>query len=488
MSQVRPVSLPDGLNITLDNYYDLLKSQVGGLGADEYLQLKLVADPVDIDDERYRFFSHYQLLSRSDLAIEPKPVSGTIMTSSEQLHRVYGRFIQRLRSYVVRRELDEEDQEKIADLDQEMDRNRTRRMQLEIQERINWNQWCDAMGTDRGDRSAYLQWSVRYGNSAQIEVLFREFKQYLFDKRTILDKQYRDPDDREVIDAEFEYESSEMRIRYPISPDYLYDNYEDWTLNYLASLPEGSSGLFDDRRALTWNVALDRMKTIVAGNFDASWDRTTSNSSSITTDWSASASVSYGVLKAKASASEHRSIQEEFKRTTKITLSAKSAFKTQIIYPGWFRPAMFTHKRVRDNLRDFEDLFGPEGSLRYYPTHLILVRGFSVGFDSAQAWSYDYERKFNASGGGGFSVFGIKFGSSADYGSHVEKHKVDKQNTKLSLSDGQSTLRFVGYVVKENTVWDQNDGPGRSGGGSAFRSPVGLPGDTAMAIQDSDNS
>ena len=123
MSQVRPVSLPDALSITLDNYYDLLKSQVGGLGADEFLQLKLVADPVDIDDERYRFFSLYQLLNRSDLAIDPKPVSGTIMTSAEQLNRVYGRFIQRLRSYVVRRELDEEDQEKIADLDMKMDRN-----------------------------------------------------------------------------------------------------------------------------------------------------------------------------------------------------------------------------------------------------------------------------------------------------------------------------------------------------------------------------
>ncbi|MCA9075833.1 MAG: hypothetical protein KDA93_12420 [Planctomycetaceae bacterium] len=484
MSQVRPVSLPDALSITLDNYYDLLKSQVGGLGADEFLQLKLVADPVDIDDERYRFFSLYQLLNRSDLAIDPKPVSGTIMTSAEQLNRVYGRFIQRLRSYVVRRELDEEDQEKIADLDMKMDRNRDQRYQLEIRERRNWLEWCEVMGTDPGDNASYLQWSVRYGNSAQIELLFREFKQFLFDKRVILDKQYREPEDREVIDAEFEYESSEMRLRYPISPDYLYDEQERFSLEYLARLPEGSSALFDDRRAITWNVALDRMKTIVAGSFNATWDRTTSESSSIRTDWSSSASVSYGVISAKASASEHTTIQEEFKKATEIGLSAKSAFKVQTIYPGWFRPSMFSHKRVKENLRDFEDFFGPQGSLRYYPTHLILVRGFSVTFGSSQNWTYDYTRKFNASGGGGFSVFGIKFGASADYGSHVEKHKVDKQNTTLTFSDGESTLRFVGYVVKENSVWGSSIGPAGPGSGG-IRSPIDLPGDAATAIQQS---
>ena len=46
-SPVRDVPFGEALNISLDNYYDLLKSQVGGLRADEFLQLKLVADTVD---------------------------------------------------------------------------------------------------------------------------------------------------------------------------------------------------------------------------------------------------------------------------------------------------------------------------------------------------------------------------------------------------------------------------------------------------------
>lgn len=481
MSQVRPISIPDALSISLNNYYDLLKMQVGGLVADEYLQLKLVADPVDIDDAKYRFFSMYELLNRSDLAIEPMPVSGTIMTAADRLHQVYGRFLQRLRGYVVRNELSAEEQEQIDTLDLSMDRNKKKRGEYALEERLRWREWAEAMGYEIGDEIRYQQWTAAYGNSAQISALMSEFKRLLFDRKTILDREYADPEDREIVDAEFEFESEAMRIRYPTGHDYMYPGYESWTLQYLAGLTAVSTATFDDRRAMTWNVSIERMKTIVAGAFDASWDQTTGASSSITTDWGASGSVGYGPFSASASASEHVSIQEDFKKMTGIGLSAKAAYKVQIIYPGWFRSSLFRHKRVKDNIRDFQDIFGEQGTLRYYPTHLILIRGFSTSFKSSQNWSYDYERKFNASAGGGFSVLGISFGSKGKYGKHVEEHKIDKQNTELKISDGEDTLRFVGYVVKKNKVWDDGHGPGFGG----IASPIDLPGDAATAIQSS---
>src|SRR4051812_13609540 len=116
MNEVVPVPLSAALNTSLDNYYDLLKAKIGGLQAEEFLQLKLVADPVDISDEKYRYWSWYNLLTRSDLAIEPNPISGTILTSADRLTTVYGRFLQRLRKYVVKTELSSEDQAKLADV------------------------------------------------------------------------------------------------------------------------------------------------------------------------------------------------------------------------------------------------------------------------------------------------------------------------------------------------------------------------------------
>jgi len=483
MSQVQPIQISEALSISLNNYYDLLKQQVGGLAANEFLQLKLVADPVDVNDQKYRFFSMYQLLNRSDLAIEPEPISGTILTSADRLSLVYGRFLQRLRSFVVRSELSQEDQEKVAAFDVALGRNKQKRYEYVIDEQVRWKQYCELMGIQVGDDIRRKQWSAAYGNSAQISTLMREFKRILFDQKTVLDREYRDPEDKEIVDAEFEFESEAMRLRYPIFPDNNYPGYESWTLAYLASLEAVSTAIFEDRLALTWNVSIDRLKTIVAGQFAASWDRTTGSSSSITTDWSASASVGYGPFKANASASEHTSIQEDFKKMTRIGLAAKAAYKVQIIYPGWFRSSLFQHKRVKTNLREFRDFFGPDGTLRYYPTHLVLVRGFSSEFESSQNWSFDYKRKFEASAGGGFSVFGINFGSSATYGKTTEEHKIDKQNTVLKMSDGEDTLRFVGYVVKENMVWNSSLGPGAGPG--PFRSPVDMPGDTATAIHSS---
>jgi hypothetical protein len=454
MSEVRPIELSEALKASLNNYYDLLKTQVGGLGADEFLQLKLVADVVDIDDEKYRYFSMYNLLLRSDLAIEPVPVSGTILTSADQLNRVYGRFLQRLRKYVVRRELSPEQLAALDDLDVKIAHAKQKAEEYADLEQTAWERYCRRTGRPLGDQAAYIQWSINNGYKREISGLHDKLKHYYFDKKTIMDREYRDPEDREVVDAESEYESMQMRIRYPIFPDYNYSNRSQFSLEYLATLDPGSSGLFDDRRVLSWNVSLTQMATTGAGAFTAHYDRNTTESSSITTDWSASASGQYKMIKANAEASDHQAISEEFKNVTAIDLSAKAAFKTAIIYPGWFRSQLFRHKRVKENIRDFADFFGPNGVLRYYPVSLILVRGFSSSFTNSQNWTYDYDRKFAASAGGGFSVANINFGNSGSYNKHQEEHKIDKANTSLKISDGDGTIRFVGYVVKKNTLWD----------------------------------
>jgi hypothetical protein len=77
-SPVRDVTFGQALNLSLDSYYDILKAQVGGLATEEYLQLKAVADAIDISSH-YTWFSYYNLLQRSDQAIEPTPVSGVVL-------------------------------------------------------------------------------------------------------------------------------------------------------------------------------------------------------------------------------------------------------------------------------------------------------------------------------------------------------------------------------------------------------------------------
>lgn len=456
-SPIKDVPFGEALKVSLNNYYDLLKNQVGGLATEEYLQLKLVADAVDVSEEKYKWFSYYNLLRRSDQAIKPTPVTGVVMTAASDLVLEYERFLRQLRSYVVRVALTADEQKQLAELDLRLGRLRSQVQQFAMADRAAWKEFAELMGYAVGDKAAYVQWSVYNGHLRDIENLMRQIREAEFDKKTILDRQYPEPTDREVIDAEFDFENPVMRLRYPIHPDFEYPDGANFNVTYLALLPLGNSALFDDRRVVTWDKTLGWMKTAHAGRFAAAFDRTTSESKSIDTDWGGSSSASYGFfIKVNANASDHTQITEDFRRATKLDVSAAAAFKVAINYPKWFRPTLFEHKRVVDNPHDFEPFFGAKGTLLYVPSHLILVRGFKVEFTSSQNWTFDYKRRFSASGGGGINVFGISFGGSGGYTNETKEHKVDSSATKLTIEDDAATVRFVGYAVKKNTVMERS--------------------------------
>jgi hypothetical protein len=457
-SPIQEVKFGTALKISLDNYYDLLKEQIGKLNAEEYLQLKLVADSIDISDKDfkdkgYKWFSYYNLLRRADREIDPTPVEGTINASGADLTQVYGSFLRRVRRYVVMKNLSPQEQQLVADCDTLLDSLKIQIDDLAIRDRARWKQVAAAMGYSETDMAAYIQWSSKSGSLRKIEAKIREIADAEFRKKGILDRQYPEASDREIVDTEFAFEDPSMRLRYPIHPDYEYDGGANFSLQYLALLPLGSTALFDDRRVYAYDKTLTYIMSSGAGSFTATLDSSTTESKSIETDWSAGGSASYGLFSVKASASEHKKIAEDFFKGRTVTLSSKAAFKVKINYPGWFNANLFKNKRVLENIRDFEDFFGPKGSLLYFPTELVIVRGFGTEFISSQQWTYDYVRNFSASGGGGFGIGGISFGASASYSSTQKEHTVDQSGTTLKIADDPTTLRFVGFVVKKNDIY-----------------------------------
>jgi len=451
---VQDVTFGEGMQISFDHYYDLLKNQTGSLGSKEFLQLKLVADGIDISpstkEGSYKWFSYYNFLRRADLAINPVPLEGVVLTGVVSLVEVYGKFLRKLRSMVVRNELSAEEQLRVADLDMEIQRCKDKAQELFDKDSQAWLTFCKIRGIDPGDGQAYVQWSRSYGQINEIENINRVMSEKIFDRKSILNRKYPTPEDREIVDAEFEFDNATMRLRYPIHPDFEYST--PLSLQYLAMLPTGSSAMFDDRHVITPDKTLEFIKTAQQGKLEAEFNKLSQRSDSIVTDWRASASARYGFIKVKASVSEHKSISEEFSKATNIKLGAESSLRVNINYGPWFKPNLFEHKRVKDDPNAFTEFFGATGTLLYYPTALILIRGFSVGFKTSAAWTYDYQRKFSASGGGGLRVFGINFGGSGSYGRSETSHKVEQSSTELKISDDANTLRFVGYVVKKNDM------------------------------------
>ncbi|MQA22844.1 hypothetical protein [Rugamonas rivuli] len=460
-SPVQDVTFGQALNISLNNYYDLLKEQVGSLKSEERLQLKLVADTIDLSEEKkasqggYEWFSYYNLLNRSDKGIQPVPVAGEIQVSLAQLSSVYGSFLRKLRSYAVMKVLSDQEQNRVKEIDLQIDTIKDDALNLYLLDREKWARVAPAMGYSVGDNDAYVQWSGQYGHIRMIEKKNSEIRNLQFEQQTILAKQYPDADDQDIVAADTDYHNPLMRLRYPVWPDYKYKNGDEFSPSYLAMLPLGSTALFDDRYVATFDKTLTTIKGAGSGNFIGEFSKTTSESSSITTDWSGSGSGGYAFIRVSASVSDHTKIQSDFSKATTIKLGADSATRINIAFPSWFNPTLFEHRHVKENPHEFEEFFGKQGSLLFYPTALIVIRGFSVEFSSSQDWSYDYEHRFSASGGGGFSAFGIPFGASADYSSSVKEHQVDQSKTSLKFKDDKDTIRFVGYAVKKNTVFEK---------------------------------
>src|SRR5439155_3919976 len=142
-------------------------------------------------------------------------------------------------------------------------------------------------------------------------------------------------------------------------------------------LGSSGNGAFDWRYVVNFDKTLRFIRTTQGGHFIAHWDQNTGSSTSIQTDWGVSGSGSYYFISARASASEHTKIQDDFSKTTAVDLSAEAVFRINIAYPQWFHPELFKSKYIKANPTSFEQFFGSQGTLLYYPLAIVVVRGFS---------------------------------------------------------------------------------------------------------------
>jgi len=251
---VQPISLSSALKTSLDNFYDLLKTSAG-VAQNELLQLRLAADLLDISDDRtpaskggYEWFTYHNLLDRSDKQILPSPVSpdpNGAQVNANMLSTVYGAFLQKLRGFVVKTALSADDQKKVADINGLITQDKIQYEKLAKDDRDRWVQHCLDTGGDVTDRNAYLSWSAAWGNMREIKTTLDDLKDQYFSLKTILDRQYKDPSDRAIVDAEFDYNNLLMKASYPNKPDFDYSDGDKFDIVYLINLGTSGTGAFD---------------------------------------------------------------------------------------------------------------------------------------------------------------------------------------------------------------------------------------------------
>ncbi|HII0044701.1 hypothetical protein PO498_15415 [Klebsiella variicola] len=124
--------------------------------------------------------------------------------------------------------------------------------------------------------------------------------------------------------------------------------------------------------------------------------------------------------------------------------------------PSWFNSNLFENQLILKNKRTFERFLGAKGTLLYYPKALVVMRGFNVIFKSTNIWKYDYVRDFSVGGNGSVRLFGIGLGGGYKRHEHQEKHTVEQNGDELRFSDGDSSLRVLGYIVQKNTAFEKD--------------------------------
>ena len=438
----------DDYKATFALFYDVVKEQLGSLGSLQFIQIKAVAEQLDIS-KSYPWFGYYNYLNRTDLLLEPVPVSDTMSASGRTLSEEYGRFVNAAMEFVEVKELDPETIAKIDDLLIRQENCRIEVERLVDRDYTSWEKYASRRGIPLGDSGAFQQWSNAYGHASELAKLQAQILNIAGDIARLRSREFSNPDQKEIKDTYNQVVSPGSRIRYPRRTDTEYPGVQ-FSLPYLAGLPYGSTALYDDRHVVFPDRSIEEVTSGTIGAFSVQFDRHREASSAMSQDWGVSGGASYGWFSVSANASSHTQISEDFRKTSSVTIGAKSCSAIPANARPWFTQNLFKNKIIVDNAASFGRYFGAAGTLLYYPVSLIVVRGFTVKFKSSQSWTYDYQHNFSTGGSGSMRAFGIGWGGGYSYSESHAEHKVEQSGDELIFSDGDNTLRVIGFVAQKN--------------------------------------
>lgn len=444
-------------DLTFDHFYQFIK-RAAQPEAHQLIQIRAAAEPLELS-MRWKWHSYYQYLLKVDTKILPtpiteKPTQETVGLTDGQLAYEYGRLLAQLVRFVELKELPAEVNARISSLEQSAENSRAKVTRLLEQDTPAWASYARVMGLNAADTEAFTQWWYAYGHAEEIDNLREDIANALGEIDLLRLDRFADADQEEIFRAFSQFNNVGSRLRWPRLPDSMYrEEGGQFSVDYLARLPPGDTALFADRRyVFPVGVALESMLASQVGSFSESLTRNSQATESVTRDWNMNVSGRYGWFKVSAAASEHTAIKEDFRNTQSIAVSCKSCLKIPFDARPWFVPEIFQNAYVKKNIKSLDRYFGTNGTLRFYPAALLLARGMKLEFQSSANYQYDYERKFSVSGSASARVFGIRLGGGGGYSEHVQKQTIQAQGHTLTLDDGETNFRVLGYVVNRVNI------------------------------------
>ena len=442
-------------NLTFDHFYQFVKRSAGP-EKKQLIQIRAAAEPLDLA-LAYPWFSYYSYLLKMDTRIEPQPVTDksteeTFGLTDGQLSYEYGRFLDDAVSLIELTELSASVRLQIAGYDQQIHVLQEQAAKLVEEDTVRWPKYAAAMGFNVGDGSAFSQWWLKLGNGSLLSTTQEKIEDLEGAQEKLRLGQYVDADQKAIFDTFKQFKSFGSRLRWPRIPDTRYkvvDGTPPFTPDYLFKLATGNSPLFADRHYFFPGSSLDKMISTTLGGFSETLRHSAQSTSSISSDWHVSGTGGFAWFSASVDASEQTALTEDLKNTQSITISCKSLQKIPFDAAPWFNPGLFNSSIVLANPKKFLRYFGPNGTLRYYPASLLIARGMKLEFESSSDYTYDYKKKFSMNSSGSFRFFGVSIGAGGGHTSNQADQTVESNGHHLTLDDGESNFRVIGYIVNQ---------------------------------------
>jgi hypothetical protein len=466
MAQLKEINVLEDFTNLLDNFYSIVKTQVGTLISHQYIQLQATAIPVSISAEN-PWFSFGVLNDLFDVRMNPEPVSNSLeLLYKSRFSTEYISMLSTAIRLVETKELDSGTIAKINELETKIANSRETLKQHYKTIQEDWENYSAATLTSPGDKTIFEHWvdghpySRRAYNTNQENLLDEAFLS------SLRLREYNRTDDQLIVQAYEKATSPAARFRYPRYPDsYYLEEAKKFSPIYFASLPDNESSLFRNLQLITPDIELSKIGRDF-GKFSSEVTKESVANSRIQTDWNVTTGGEWTKyfysVKLNIEAQNSQAISDDFKTVTSVTVGAESVMAIPMI-EDWYIPDILNNSRIVENQELFSRFIGPKGSILYKPAMMIVARGFKVSFKKSDEWKFEYENHFKSSttGSGSFKVLGINFGKashSGGYNKDIKEQKIERRGHELDLYDGDN-IRLLGYIVTKIKSDELNEAP-----------------------------
>jgi hypothetical protein len=446
--------------LTLNQFYGIIKEQIGTVSDKELIQLGTIALPVDIG-ANYPWFSYFNLVKLGDYTVQQNPHADYTFSQDTSLFKEYFYFVSKLASLIELRKLTAQENAEIRSLETRIANNGILLDTYQEKRFDSWKLFCKYNNVSSGDQTAFATFITSHYTTAQINDLYGQINQDIAAIRLIRLREYDSAEDKEVIDTWSILAGSSAQIKLPFQEDRLYgEDAKNFNLSYFAKLGVQPDSLFILKPVIGPGVSTETVVKSTQGSLDVEISKNSTASVDIVSEWNGkvSKSGSSGFIIQKPysfsfSASGQTEVKTDFEKIIKIGFGVDYVQAVDFTRP-WYNPKLYRHPKVLANFEAFSRFLGPQGSLLFTPSRVILARGFRISFQKSENFTYDYKSalKGDAQSSGGIKVFGVSFGggNASGSGSRTEtRQNVEQEGAKLTLKDGDN-VRLLGFYVSYN--------------------------------------